>query len=77
LEESAGERPIAVLDDVMSELDSMRQDYLLNHMNSWQVFISCCDPHTVRGLDKGRIINVEAGKFSSVNNKTQRINSHE
>lgn len=77
LEESAGERPIAVLDDVMSELDSMRQDYLLNHMNSWQVFISCCDPHTVRGLDKGRIINVEAGKFSSVNNKAQRINSHE
>ena len=77
LEESAGERPIAVLDDVMSELDSMRQDYLLNHMNSWQVFISCCDPHTVRGLDKGRIINVEAGKFSSVNNKTQRVNSHE
>ena len=62
LEEAAGERPIAVLDDVMSELDGLRQDYLLNHMDGWQVFISCCDPHTVKGLDKGRIIEVEKGK---------------
>lgn len=64
LEESAGERPIAVLDDVMSELDGMRQDYLLNHMDGWQVFISCCDPYTVKGLDKGRIIEVEGGRFT-------------
>ena len=63
LEESAGERPIAVLDDVMSELDGMRQDYLLNHMEGWQVFISCCDPNTVKGLNQGRIIEVEGGKF--------------
>ena len=64
LEESAGERPIAVLDDVMSELDGLRQDYLLNQMDGWQVFISCCDPYTVKGLDKGRIIEVEGGRFS-------------
>ena len=66
LEESAGERPIAVLDDVMSELDGLRQDYLLNHMDGWQVFISCCDPHTVNGLDKGRIISVEEGRLTVV-----------
>ena len=65
LEESAGERPVAILDDVMSELDGLRQDYLLNHMDGWQVFISCCDPHTVKGLDRGKIITVEHGKFSS------------
>ena len=64
LEEAAGERPIAVLDDVMSELDGLRQDYLLNHMDGWQVFISCCDPHTVKGLDKGRIFEVEGGKVT-------------
>ena len=63
LEESAGERPIAVLDDVMSELDALRQDYLLNHMDGWQVLISCCDPHTVKGLDKGRIIGVDGGRI--------------
>ena len=47
----------------MSELDGMRQDYLLNHMEGWQVFISCCDPNTVKGLNQGRIIEVEGGKF--------------
>ena len=66
LEEAVGERPIAVLDDVMSELDGLRQDYLMNHMDGWQVFISCCDPHTVKGLDRGRIITVEHGKFAAV-----------
>lgn len=64
LEESAGERPVAILDDVMSELDGLRQDYLMNHMEGWQVFISCCDPNTVKGLDKGRIINVSNGGFA-------------
>lgn len=64
LEESIGERPVAVLDDVMSELDGLRQDYLMNHMEGWQVFISCCDPNTVKGLDRGRIINVSNGRFA-------------
>lgn len=64
LEESIGEKPIALLDDVMSELDSLRQDYLLNHMEGWQVFISCCDPNAVKGLDRGRIISVKGGKFT-------------
>ena len=61
LEQAIGERPIAVLDDVMSELDHLRQDYLMNHMEGWQVFISCCDPNTVKGLEKGSVIEVKGG----------------
>lgn len=64
LESAVGERPIAVLDDVMSELDGLRRDYLMNHMEGWQVFISCCDPNTVKGLDQGRIITVRQGAFT-------------
>lgn len=64
LEESSGERPVAILDDVMSELDGLRQDYLMNHMEGWQVFISCCDPNTVKGLDCGKIITVKGGEFN-------------
>lgn len=64
LEESIGEKPVAILDDVMSELDGLRQDYLMNHMEGWQVFISCCDPNTVKGLDRGRIITVKSGEFT-------------
>ena len=33
-----GETPIVLLDDVMSELDQSRQDYLLNHLQGRQVF---------------------------------------
>ena len=33
-----------MLDDVMSELDMSRRDYLLNHLDGRQVFITCCDP---------------------------------
>jgi hypothetical protein len=32
-------------------------------MEGWQVLISCCDPHTVKGLDQGRVIAVENGRF--------------
>jgi len=38
-----GERPVILLDDVMSELDMSRRDYLLNHLDGRQVFITCCD----------------------------------
>ena len=44
LREITGEQPVALLDDVMSELDVSRQDYILNHIEGWQVFITCCEP---------------------------------
>lgn len=44
--------PVALLDDVMSELDEKRQDYILNHIKEWQVFITCCDKNTILRLKK-------------------------
>ena len=43
LQQKTNEAPIALLDDVMSELDEGRQDYILNHMKGMQLFITCCD----------------------------------
>lgn len=63
LKEICGEHPVALLDDVMSELDETRQDYLLNHIKNWQVFITCCDPATIERLKKGKIFTVEGGKI--------------
>ena len=37
LAEALGEKPVILLDDVMSELDASRQDYLLNKIQGWQV----------------------------------------
>lgn len=61
LEESAGEPPLILLDDVMSELDQSRQDYLLNHLNGRQIFITCCSPETVNLMERGRAFYVEGG----------------
>lgn len=61
LAELLDERPVALLDDVMSELDASRQDFLLNRLKGWQVFITCCDPGPLRLLDSGSIFRVENG----------------
>ncbi len=62
LKEMTGEEPIALLDDVMSELDEKRQDYILNHIKDGQVFITCCDKNTVLRLKKGKTVKIEGGK---------------
>lgn len=61
LKDSIGEKPIVLLDDVMSELDNFRQDYILNCIKGWQVFITCCDPSTVGRLAEGKKIYVRDG----------------
>lgn len=64
LSELIEEKPIALLDDVMSELDKSRQAYLLNRLDGWQVYITCCDPAPLKLLDKGKIYNVEKGRVT-------------
>ena len=66
LREITGERPVALLDDVMSELDAKRQDYILNHIKDWQVFITCCDVSTVKRLKNGKVFHVENGVVSEI-----------
>ena len=57
-----GEQPVALLDDVMSELDEGRQDYILNHIKDWQVFITCCDRTSVKMLKEGIAFKVKSGE---------------
>ncbi len=60
------EQPIMLLDDVMSELDESRQDYILNHIKSGQVFITCCDPASVLRLCGGRTFKIKNGGVTDV-----------
>lgn len=62
LKEMTGIQPVALLDDVMSELDQNRQDYILNHIKDSQVFITCCDKNQVLRLKEGKTIHIENGK---------------
>ena len=58
-----GETPVALLDDVMSELDEKRQDYVLNHIKDRQVFLTCCDPSQVLRLCGGKSFLVKDGEI--------------
>ncbi len=61
LKDVGGEQPVALLDDVMSELDEYRQDYILNHISDWQVFLTCCDKGSVGMLKQGAVFRMEKG----------------
>ena len=56
-----GEEPVLLLDDVLSELDPGRQDFVLNQITSGQVFITCCEPGRFTKL--GKTIQIEKGKI--------------
>ena len=55
-----GEHPVLLLDDVLSELDATRQEYLLTHMDSRQSFVTACDPAAFLHTD-GAVYTMQAG----------------
>ena len=60
MQRESGEEPVLLLDDVLSELDPGRQDFVLNQIVSGQVFITCCEPGRFTKL--GKTIEIEKGK---------------
>ncbi|MBP1570364.1 MAG: DNA replication/repair protein RecF [Oscillospiraceae bacterium] len=52
--------PVILLDDVLSELDFKRQEYLLDNIEGKQVFISSCDENRIN-LAKSRKYFVKEG----------------
>ena len=56
-----GEEPVLLLDDVLSELDPGRQDFVLNQIVSGQVFITCCEPGRFTKL--GKTIEIKKGNL--------------
>ena len=56
-----GEEPVLLLDDVLSELDPGRQDFVLNQIVKGQVFITCCEPGRFTKL--GKTIEIRKGNL--------------
>ncbi len=56
------QEPVLLLDDVLSELDAGRQDFILNHLKSGQVIITCCEMD--RFTDIGKMFLVENGAIT-------------
>ncbi len=57
------EWPVLLLDDVLSELDARRQEFVLNRITSGQVFITCCEEEKLARLKEGKAFCVKDGKL--------------
>ena len=60
MHKESGEIPVLLLDDVLSELDPGRQDFVLNQIDKGLVFFTCCEPGRFTKL--GKTIQIEKGK---------------
>jgi DNA replication and repair protein RecF len=57
-----GETPVLLLDDVLSELDGKRQEFVLNRIGGGQTLITCCDDGGIASRTGGRVIRVSGGR---------------
>ena len=59
--QDTGEWPVLLLDDVLSELDARRQEFVLNRISSGQVFITCCEEEKLANLKEGKAFHIKNG----------------
>lgn len=62
IRQTAGEYPVFLFDDVLSELDRDRKNYLLKRLDGKQIMITCCDEREFSDCE-GRFIRTENGRF--------------
>ena len=61
-QEITGQAPVLLLDDVLSELDPRRQEFVLNRIGGGQVFITCCEEDRLGSLIAGKVLHVSDGR---------------
>ena len=59
-----GEYPVLLLDDVLSELDTKRQEFVLNRIGGGQTLISCCEDEGISKRTGGRVLFINGGRIS-------------
>ena len=64
LYETYEEYPVLLLDDVLSELDLIRQEFVLNRINGGQVFITCCEEQRLHQLEAGKVLHIQNGALA-------------
>ena len=58
-----GEMPVMLLDDVLSELDAGRQEYLLTRLRGGQTLVTACDPAAFERTT-GQVLRMDGGVLS-------------
>ena len=62
--ESGGDMPVFLFDDVLSELDVHRRDYLVRQMRGRQVIMTACDPSAADFGGAVHLIHVDGGRYT-------------
>jgi len=68
IKELTGEYPVLLLDDVLSELDTKRQEYILNSIKEVQTLITCTGVNNIRKYlnAESRIFEVMSGELKEI-----------
>ena len=61
--QDTGEYPVLLLDDVLSELDPRRQEFVLNRIAGGQMFITCCEDDRLEHLLQGKVFHIREGSI--------------
>jgi DNA replication and repair protein RecF len=59
-----GEYPVYLFDDVLSELDGARREYVLSDVGEKQIIITSCEPD-IGGVSATNVIKVTSGTYES------------
>ena len=65
LEQNCGQKPVILLDDILSELDPARQEYILRHTFENQCIVTACEPDKLSSICKDYIW-IEGGRQKDV-----------
>jgi len=65
MKEITGQYPVLLLDDIMSELDSVRRKYFLSEIKDKQVIITATDKGSFSRRKDTKLINIDKGKIIS------------
>jgi DNA replication and repair protein RecF len=70
IKETIGEYPVLLLDDVLSELDSKRQEYILSSIKNIQTMITCTGIEEINNLlsDSSYVFKVTKGVVEKIEN---------
>lgn len=58
-----GDFPVFLFDDVLSELDKKRRDYILKNLSDRQIIITTCEPNSFRRVHYANMIRVSNGTY--------------
>ncbi len=64
--EESGEYPVFLMDDLLSELDGKRSEYLLTAFDDRQVIITGCSKESVKQFSGKGLFRVEKGRYTKI-----------